>query len=213
MSETATAMREHGFEIHIGDQASPEFWREFFAKVGNVDILIDDGGHTNKHQITTVECALEFINDGGVIVVEDVVTSYLPQYGNPSRYSFINYAKRIVDRIQEQSGVLPIAELSRLGAAIYSTSFFDSVVCFHIDRRLCRKSRIVSAGSEEIGALNFWNEDKRLVSFDRGRKARAWLGRMPAFVARTVIYSYEELQSLFSRLRFRIENYALRRFF
>ena len=42
--QAAELMREKGFEIYIGDQSSPEFWREFFQKVGPVDIIIDDGG-------------------------------------------------------------------------------------------------------------------------------------------------------------------------
>src|SRR3954468_4665493 len=49
-SPTAERMREKGFEIFIGDQSSPEFWSDFFAAVGPVDVVVDDGGHTNKHQ-------------------------------------------------------------------------------------------------------------------------------------------------------------------
>ena len=98
-SPTAERMRDKGFEIHIGDQGSPQFWEKFFHEVGSIDVLLDDGGHTNKHQITTVESALDHIKDGGMIVVEDTVTSYLKQFGNPSRYSFMNYAKLVADKI------------------------------------------------------------------------------------------------------------------
>ena len=31
------------FEIFIGSQSDPNFWKDFFNKVGNVDIILDDG--------------------------------------------------------------------------------------------------------------------------------------------------------------------------
>ena len=44
------AMRweEDGFEIFIGSQSSPDFWRDFFSSIGMVDVLLGDGGHTNE---------------------------------------------------------------------------------------------------------------------------------------------------------------------
>ncbi len=43
--------RDHGFEIFLGDQADPLFWRNFFHEVGPVDVLLDDGGHTNGSKL------------------------------------------------------------------------------------------------------------------------------------------------------------------
>ena len=37
--------------------------------------------------------AIPNINDGGIIITEDTHTSYLKKFGNPSKYSFINYSK------------------------------------------------------------------------------------------------------------------------
>ena len=42
-------LKKYGFEIFIGDQANKNFWNKFFKKIGKVDIVIDDGGHTNIH--------------------------------------------------------------------------------------------------------------------------------------------------------------------
>jgi hypothetical protein len=53
LNPDATKWREHGFEIHIGDQSQESFWSDFFAAVGPVDIMIDDGGHRNHQQIVT----------------------------------------------------------------------------------------------------------------------------------------------------------------
>ena len=35
---------KNGVEIYIGDQSNPQFWSNFFKEVGNIDILLDDGG-------------------------------------------------------------------------------------------------------------------------------------------------------------------------
>ena len=42
---------DKGVEIFIGDQSNENFWDDFFKKVGKVDIILDDGGHTNLQQI------------------------------------------------------------------------------------------------------------------------------------------------------------------
>jgi hypothetical protein len=206
-SPTAVAMREKGFEIFIGDQASPEFWRDFFGKVGDIDVLLDDGGHTNKHQITTIECCLDHIKDGGLILVEDVCTSYMPLYGNPSRYSFINYCKSLIDRIQGY----PLHP--RFVQAVHSIAFYSSIACLHVDRRLARKTETVTAGHEEIGALNYWNADKRLVDFDRGRRARAALKAFGPIIERAATFVYSRTNAMVMKAKIIAENRKLKRFF
>jgi len=47
MNPEAAKWREHGFEIFIGDQSSPKFWKELHEKVGSVNVVLDDGGHRN----------------------------------------------------------------------------------------------------------------------------------------------------------------------
>ena len=68
---------------------------KFLSKVGKVDIVLDDGGHTNDQQNISLVESIENINDGGLFVVEDIHTSYQKHYGNPYKYSFINFRKRL----------------------------------------------------------------------------------------------------------------------
>ncbi len=209
----AAAMRQKGFEMFIGDQASPAFWKEFFAQIGDIDVLIDDGGHTNKHQISTVDLCLDHIKNGGLILTEDVGTSYLPEYGNPSKYSFMNYAKTIVERIQFRSPVERRPQPDRFTNAVFSIAFFESIVCLHVDRRLCGRANVTYVGKDEIGSLNHWNVDKRLVSFDTGRRGRAMLRSLPAPIEKTVVTCYATINALVARRKFVAENRTLRRFF
>ena len=99
LNPEAKKFEKEGFEIFIGNQADENFWKDFFEKVGEVDIILDDGGHTNFQQIVTCCSCIPFIKDNGLMVVEDVFHSYGLSYGakgfyNPSKYSFINFCKK-----------------------------------------------------------------------------------------------------------------------
>ena len=59
----AEKWKDHGFEIFIGSQSKEKFWKDFYNKVGKIDILLDDGGHHNKEQIISVHSSIPNIND------------------------------------------------------------------------------------------------------------------------------------------------------
>jgi len=73
-------LKEKGIEIFIGDQEDRVFLKELIQKIGNIDIVIDDGGHTMKQQINSFEELFPHVNDGGVYLVEDLHTSYWNDY-------------------------------------------------------------------------------------------------------------------------------------
>ena len=152
LSPGAVKWRAEGFEIEIGDQGSPEFWAAFKKKYGTIDILLDDGGHTNLQQVVTVASMIDCIRDGGLILVEDVYTSYMAIFGNPSRYSFANFCKAMADTINSRGPYLS-AHGGRYCSSIYSASFFTGMVAFHVDRSKCGSSEVISAG-EETGATD-----------------------------------------------------------
>ena len=139
LNPDAREWEKHGFEIYIGDQSSHAFWSELFQKIGKVDVLIDDGGHTNRQQIVTSHHAIQNIKDDGLLIVEDVHTSYFREFGNPSRYSFINFAYRLVDGVNSRSCSLR-RTYAPYSSRVYSVTFFESIVAFQIDSRLCKQS-------------------------------------------------------------------------
>ena len=65
--------------IEVGDQADPDFLLRVVEKHGPFDVVIDDGGHTMRQQITAVETLFPHLAEGGVYVVEDCHTSYWPE--------------------------------------------------------------------------------------------------------------------------------------
>jgi len=62
--------------IKIGDQADPRFLSQFT----NYNIIIDDGGHTMNQQQTSFEILFPLLNPGGIYVIEDLHTSYWPEF-------------------------------------------------------------------------------------------------------------------------------------
>jgi hypothetical protein len=125
-----TKWQEHGFEIFVGSQSDEAFWKSFRERVGPVDIVLDDGGHTFEQQIVTTESLLTSIKDGGMLVVEDTHTSYMTGFG-PGRYSFIEYVKRLIDRINHRFGEFDSSAADR---RVWSVQIFESIVAFHVNR-------------------------------------------------------------------------------
>lgn len=157
LNPLAKKWEKDGFEIFIGNQADRKFWDDFFHQVGPVDILLDDGGHTNPQQIVTTVVALDHINDGGLLIVEDVHTSYFKDFGNPSKYSFISFAKRVIDSVNSRFPAVKVVK-NDFGKRVFSVSFYESIVAFKVDSAKCFESRLTSNNGESSGAMDFRNQ-------------------------------------------------------
>jgi len=129
----ALELRKHGFEIFIGDQADPGFWSQVIPSLGEVDVVLDDGGHTYSQQVETLVAWLPSIKDGGLIVVEDTHTSYMQGFG-PRRHSFMKFAYKFVDGINKRFGSFESSKSTAATGPVWNIQFFESFVCFHVDR-------------------------------------------------------------------------------
>ena len=131
----AKELEKYGFEIYIGSQSDINFWKNFFNKIGKIDILLDDGGHGNVQQIVTLSEAIHNTNDDGTIVIEDTHTSYLKKFGNPSKYSFMNYSKYLIDVINSRFSDIKVIKNNNFKNKIYSISFYESIVAIKINSK------------------------------------------------------------------------------
>jgi len=61
-----------GIRIVIGSQSHPEVLSEICTKYGPFDLVIDDGGHTNKMSLTALKSLWNCMKDDGVYVIEDL---------------------------------------------------------------------------------------------------------------------------------------------
>lgn len=150
----AKYFEKYGFEIYIGSQSDPLFWQSFFDKVGKVDLIIDDGGHSNLQQVVTLKSCIENINDGGMLICEDVHTSYFTEFGNPSRFSFVNFSKGVIDSINSRSHALRNSNDSFAGM-VFSIEYFESIIAFKVNRSNSFKSSPKDNQGKKIDAKDF----------------------------------------------------------
>ena len=155
LNPNAKKLEKYGFKIYIGSQSDKKFWDHFYKMEGKVDLILDDGGHKNLQQISTVHYSLPHIIDGGKIVVEDTSLSYVKkEFNNPSKYSFINFAKNIIDIIHRRSPLLN-KNLNFYSKKIFSVEFFESIVVFSIDSRKCFLNKEVSNNAKNEWAIDY----------------------------------------------------------
>lgn len=57
----------------------------FIKTLGEFDLIIDDGSHMTADQIKSFELLKPHLRKGGIYIVEDVHTSYRPNYVNSQR--------------------------------------------------------------------------------------------------------------------------------
>jgi hypothetical protein len=170
LNPAAKRWEKDGFEIHIGNQGDPQFWDTFFSTVGSVDVILDDGGHTNEHQIVTTHKAIPHIKDGGMLIVEDTHTSYFADFGNPSKYSFVSYAKGLIDSVNSRFPTVH-ASKNKLNESIWSIGFYESLVCFKVDRTRCFVSAQTSNNGISSDAEDFREHGSALAQFSKVRIA------------------------------------------
>jgi hypothetical protein len=120
-------------KVFIGSQSDSSFLSSVIEELPDLDIIIDDGGHTMEQQKVSFEFMFSKVKQGGVYLVEDTHTSYWYEFhgGLKNKNSFIEYSKDYIDSIYEwhiqEKKKLRINENSR---NINSICFYDSIVVF-----------------------------------------------------------------------------------
>jgi cephalosporin hydroxylase len=162
INPNAKKMEKEGFEIFIGNQSDENFWKKTVKKIGAIDIVLDDGGHTYEQQIITTESLLNEMNDGGIIVIEDTHSSYMNGYG-PKKYSFVNYVKNKIDQINYRYAFEKkyVAE-----KRIHSIEVVESMVAFKINRLASNEvSEITSNNGKDDLADDLRYIDNKRISY------------------------------------------------
>ena len=175
----AKMWEDHGFEIFIGDQANPEFWGNFKKKIGMVDVLLDDGGHTDLQQATTLFEFIDNINDGGVLVVEDVHTSYLKEFENPSKLSFINLTFNLINKLNFRSGVLKKYNSTSLRLPVSEIRYFESIVAFEVDRKNSSISYPIKNDGKTLNIKDFRHKDTERENIDKVYRKFRFIQNIP----------------------------------
>jgi len=172
LNPEAKKWEKEGFEIFIGSQSDENFWKNFIGEVGNIDIVLDDGGHTYSQQIISADFLIPHIKDGGLIVVEDTHTSYCNGFGD-IRFSFIEYVKEKIDKINLRFYNFPKEEAEW---DVWSIEIVESMVAFKVNKKASNidSTPIVNIKSN-FPEKDFRYEDKNALKsvedrFKNGRK-------------------------------------------
>jgi hypothetical protein len=122
---------EEQVSVMIGDQEDRAFLAEVRQRLPQVDIVIDDGGHTMRQQITSFEELYPHVQPQGVYLCEDIHTSYDPKFGGGYRRegSFLEYSKGLIDRLYAWYSAEPERfAVDALTRSTYALHFYDSVL-------------------------------------------------------------------------------------
>lgn len=96
-----SALEAQRIKIFQGDQKDAQFLESVIKETGPVDIVIDDGSHVCRDQISSFQAIFPHVVAGGFYIIEDLQTSYWPGFGgrggDPGTQSAIEYLKTLVD--------------------------------------------------------------------------------------------------------------------
>lgn len=122
-------LEEEDIEIFIGSQEDRSFLQEVKEKIGKVDILIDDGGHTMSQQIITFEELFDIVGDNGIYLCEDLHTSYMENYGGKYKgKTFIEYSKNLIDYLHAQYSETDELVNNKYSDTIKFITYCDSMI-------------------------------------------------------------------------------------
>jgi trans-aconitate methyltransferase len=110
--------------VLIGSQSDTRFLDTVLEQTGRPDIVLDDGSHHARDQITTLLHLWRYVRPGGIYVVEDIHTSYMPEYnmGWRERGTTMEFLKDVADDVNGAWHDRPVVFRD-----VYSLAFFQEL--------------------------------------------------------------------------------------
>lgn len=136
-------------KVFIGSQEDKHFLKHLHDVLPDLDILIDDGGHTMKQQLTTFEYLFDKVKEGGIYLCEDLHTSYFKYFGGgyKKKRSFIEFSKNLIDKLHAwHTKDIPVDDFTR---SVHSLHYYDSILV--IEKRKIEAPFDVKSGAPTIG--------------------------------------------------------------
>ena len=129
-------------QIFTGSQLNRADLQLLRERIGSVDIVLDDGGHTKQMQQNSFEELFGAVTDGGYYVVEDIEFSYTRELDSTT---FVSYAKQLVDVLNmfyyKKRHIPPRPYFNReLALNLNGIHFHDNMVIFE---KLKRKEPVL----------------------------------------------------------------------
>ena len=129
------------------NQGSYEHWDAYLKDNPKFDIIIDDGSHFMNDQIVSLNRLFKHLNDNGVYIVENVCTSYWPEYegGFKKQGTFVEYVKNLIDLLNAKHvpGATPPKDLTDMYSNLKSATFYDNLVI--IEKGITKNSALLKS--------------------------------------------------------------------
>lgn len=117
----------------FGNQSDKDFLKAIIAKIGDLDIVIDDGSHRSPDVLASFNVLFPSLSKEGIYVIEDVQTSYRKEWegssGNLSSHeTTMGFLKSLCDSMNYkgfQDGDVPLKDFSKQIKAIH---FYTNIV-------------------------------------------------------------------------------------
>lgn len=126
-------LEESRIQTFKGSQVDEDFLKKILKKIGTPDIIIDDGSHLNEHIIDSFKILFPLLKKGGIYVIEDIQTSYWPEYGGDSenienKKNAINYFKGLVHGLNFQEMLIENYKPTYFDLNITSIHFYHNLI-------------------------------------------------------------------------------------
>lgn len=98
-------LHERRVMTYQGDQTDRALLERISRQHGPFDLIIDDGSHRSSDIIATFEILWPLLAEGGTYAIEDLHTSYKPEYGGGppgTPGTAMEFVKSLADRVQDR---------------------------------------------------------------------------------------------------------------
>ena len=139
-------------KIYIGSQVDEQLLNKIATDHNKkFDVIIDDGSHIQSHMIFTFTRMFQFINDGGIYLIEDTHTNYSPSHQESFfGIGLYDYFKGLSERLNldymdpasRQRYKIPRNRRDKrdyhhdINHFIFSIEFFDSIIAIRKKQKL-----------------------------------------------------------------------------
>jgi len=128
-----SSLQEKRIKIFKGSQIDVSFLKEVCEKIGEMNIIIDDGSHINEHVIETFRILFPRLKDGGLYIIEDTQTSYWEDFGGDSKNldnpkTMMNFFKSLADSLNNEEFLIPNYEKNYYDKKITSMHFYHNMI-------------------------------------------------------------------------------------
>jgi len=152
----------NGVKMFQGDQSNISDLKKITTEYKNFDIIIDDGSHVSKQTIKSFQYLFDFLKKDGLYVIEDLQTSYLPNFGgsriNLKKNTTMNFVKSLSDSINYELNDRPFFKKKKFDGDIKYVHFFQNIV-------FIKKGKSNHYFYNKSVKNSFINKIKKIISF------------------------------------------------